>query len=221
MKTLKRPFHQVDTVRGMFYGGSQAWFPYRFLKNTGCGVVSASDLILHIRGKKSLTQLEYVDFAKHLWKYYLPVIPGFGMNGLTLMIGLNRYFVRAGLPYRACWMLSAKKMISRIEKMLENDIPAILAIGPNFPLFWKKEMLCLYRKEKTGMIPATKVKAHFVTVTGIDQEWIRISSWGKEYYIKITEFEVYSREKSSSLISNIIYVKNIKKDDSRRFKIGN
>ena len=220
MKTLKKPFHQVDTIRGTFYGGNQAWFPYRFLKNMGCGVISASDLILHIRGKKRLTQLEYVDFAKHLWKYYLPVIPGFGMNGLTLMIGLNRYFVRTGLPYRACWMLSAKKMTSRIEKMLENDIPAILAIGPNFPMFWKKEKLCLYRKEMDKMVPVTKVKAHFVTVTGISQEWIQISSWGKEYYIQITEYEAYTREKSSSLISNIIYVKKIKKDDRRRFYIG-
>ena len=218
MKTLKSPFHQVETLQGMAYGGNQTWFNYKFLKNAGCGIISGTDLLLHLKGRSQISRLEYMDVAKSLWKKYLPVIPGFGMNGLTLMIGLNRYFRNYRMPYFACWMISGKKMCSRIEKMLSADIPVILSIGPNFPLVWRKEKLNLYIQNKMGtFVQASKIKAHFVTVTGIDKDMLRISSWGKEYYIFIQEYEKYVKENSSSLVSNIIYVKKYKKGDSRRF----
>ena len=123
------------------------------------------------------------------------------------MLGLNGYFAFHKMPYRAAWMLSGKKMISRIEKMLSLDIPVIMAIGPNFPLFWKKEKLSFYTKDGNGKLcPAVKTKAHFVTVTGISESELQISSWGKKYYISIQEYEKYVREHSSPLVSNIIYV---------------
>ena len=218
MKTLKSPFHQVETRRGMTYGGNQAWFSYKFLKNAGCGVISSTDVLLHLRRREQISRLEYMDVANDLWKKYLPVIPGFGMNGITLMLGLNRYFWKHQMPYGACWMVSGKKMYSRIEKMLCEDIPIILSVGPNFPLIWRKKKLDFYIKNSKGdFVAAAKAKAHFVTVTGIDEKMIQISSWGKEYYISIQEYEKYVRENSSYLVSNIIYVKKYKKGDSRRF----
>ena len=218
MKTLKSSFHQVETLRGTAYGGNQAWFSYKFLKNSGCGVISSTDLLLHLYGRRQITRLEYMDIARELWKKYFPVIPGFGMNGITMMIGLNRYFWNHKMPYVACWMLSGKKLFSRIESMLSKDIPVILSVGPNFPLIWRKEKLTLYTKNQTGTyMPAAKVKAHFVTVTGMDDEMIQISSWGKEYYISVLEYEKYIQDNSSYLVSNIIYVKKYRKGDSRRF----
>ena len=92
MSMLKSPFHQVKTQHGSSYGGNQAWLPYEFLKSTGCGIISAADVLLHLQGVEEISQEEYQTFAKKLWMNYLPVIPGFGMNGFMLMIGLNLYF---------------------------------------------------------------------------------------------------------------------------------
>ena len=208
MKTLKHPYLNVETNSGTSYGGNQAWLPYKFLKKTGCGVISAADVILHLNKKVTLSEREYTDFAKMLWMQYLPVIPGFGMNGLTLMLGLNRYFYKKGLSYRACWKLSGRKMISRIDQMLSKDIPVILGVGPNFPFVWKKEKLTFYTKvNDEKYIPAVKTKAHFVTVTGREGIWLQISSWGKKYYINIREYREYVKRHSSFLVSNIIYIK--------------
>ena len=205
MKTLQSPYLKVDTKNGTAYGGNQAWLPYKFLKGMGCGLISAADVIFHLEGKENVTEAEYVAFAKKLWKWYLPVIPGFGMNGLTLMMGLNRYFKAHGLSHRAYWKISGRKLFSRIDQMLSDDIPVILSVGPNFPLIWKKEKLNFYNKSQEGeYFPATKIKAHFVTVTGRDGAWLQISSWGKEYYISIREYREYVKRHSSFLVSNVI-----------------
>ncbi len=205
MKELKTPYLKIETKDTIAYGGNQSWFPYKFLKKTGCGVIGAADMLLHLNGKEQMTEAEYIEFAKKLWIYYLPVIPGFGMNGLTLMIGINRYFQKNEMPYRARWRISGQKMFSRIDRMLAEDIPIILAVGPNFPFVWKKEKLTFYTKiNDEKYIPAVKTKAHFVTVTGREGTWLQISSWGKEYYIDIREYRKYVKQHSSFLVSNIL-----------------
>ena len=208
MKTLQTPYLKVDTKNGTAYGGNQAWLPYKFLKGMGCGLISAADVIFHLEGKENVTEEEYVAFAKTLWKWYLPVIPGFGMNGVSLMMGMNRYFKTHGLSYYACWKISGRKLFSRIDQMLSDDIPVILSVGPNFPLVWKKEKLSFYSRSQEGnYVPSTKIKAHFVTVTGRDGAWLQISSWGKEYYISIREYREYVKRHSSFFVSNVIDIK--------------
>lgn len=193
----------------MTYGGNQAWLPHRFLRKNGCGVIAAADVLRYLQKQETcLTEQEYLAFAKELWTGYLPVIPGFGMNGLTMMNGLNRYFLRKKMPYRACWKVSSKKMLNRIDEMLGQDLPVIMAIGPNFPKIWEKKTLTLYQKDENGNeFPASKTKAHFVTVTGRDERKLRISSWGKEYWIEIPEYREYVRAYSSPLVSNIMMIK--------------
>ena len=208
MKTLEAPYLKVETEKGYAYGGNQSWLPYKFLKGMGCGLISAADVIFYLEGKRKITEAEYVEFAKKLWKWYLPVIPGFGMNGLTLMNGLNRYFKNHGLSYRACWKISGRKLFSRIDRMLSDDIPVILAVGPNLPFVWKKEKLTFYTKDHEGnYLPAVKTKAHFVTVTGRDGRWLQVSSWGKKYNLSIREYREYVKSHSSFLVSNIIDIK--------------
>lgn len=213
MKTLQSPYLRVNTKNGTAYGGNQAWFSYKFLQKTGCGVIGAADTLLHLSGKEEMTEEEYMEFAKTLWKKFLPVIPGFGMNGLTLMAGMNRYFKVHGMPYRARWRISGQKMVSRIDKMLAKDIPVILAVGPNFPFVWKKEKLTFYTKMSDGKyVPAVKTRAHFVTVTGREGVYLQISSWGKEYYIDIREYKEYVKQYSNPLVSNILSIKMKKKN---------
>ena len=141
MRELKQSFLEVTTENGTAFGGNQAWFGYKFMKKSGCGVISAANLLLYMKGKRHVTEEEYVDFAKRIWRQYLPVIPGFGMNGLTLMAGLNRYFHKHEIPLKAFWGISGKKMLSRIDEMLRKDLPVILSVGPNFPMILGKEKL--------------------------------------------------------------------------------
>lgn len=212
MSVLKHSFLQVETKREKSFGGNQNWFPYKFLKKSGCGVISAANVLMHLRGKRQVSELEYLDFAKYMWKYYLPVIPGFGMNGLTLMMGLNRYFLKKKLPYKAGWKISGKKLLSRIDEMLTQDIPVILSVGPNFPKFWGKEQLSFYKRTEDGKyLAAVKTRAHYVTVTGREGQWLQISSWGKEYYMNLREYQNYVKTYSSYLVSNIICITQKKK----------
>ena len=64
------------------------------------------------------------------------------------------------------------------------------------------------------VIPAAEVKAHFVVVTGLENEYLQVSSWGKEYYISWQEYLHYAGKCSSFLVSNIcmLYEKRRKKD---------
>ena len=66
MRTLKHSYLQVKTKNQTTFGGNQAWFSYRFLRRMGCGVISATDVLLHLRGKEEVSELEYMDFAKQL-----------------------------------------------------------------------------------------------------------------------------------------------------------
>ncbi|MCA5962640.1 hypothetical protein LC724_22785 [Blautia sp. RD014234] len=95
--------------------------------------------------------------------------------------------------------------------MLAHDIPVILLVGPNFPFVWGKHRLNMYHRSPEGEYsPSCQIKAHFVTVTGMDDTWMRVSSWGKEYYINRQEYVNYVKKHSSFLISNICYIKSRK-----------
>ena len=96
--------------------------------------------------------------------------------------------------------------------MLTRDIPVIFSVGPNFPKFWGKQAVNLYKKTAQGQyIPASKARAHYMTITGRDGKWLQISSWGKEYYLDFEEYLEYIRKHSSFIVSNIICIKELKK----------
>ena len=101
-----------------------------------------------------------------------------------------------------------------IEKMLENDIPVILAIGNNFPLVWGKKKLNLYvpdtKKKDQGEKVYKKqqgVNGHFVVVTSIEDNCLTVSSWGRKYYINVDEYNRYVSKHSIHLYSNILVIK--------------
>ena len=53
---------------------------------------------------------------------------------------------------------------------------------------------------------------HYVTITGVyiddvkNETFFRVSSWGREYYIKYRDYIEYVNEFSSYLFSNILYI---------------
>lgn len=211
MLTLRRPFPGVQKANTVSYGGSQMWSEKKIIRDCGCGPVAALDLLHYLTDEDTgapLSLERYNNELRLLCRRYLPLIPRSGLNGLTLALGLNRLFRERGLPYHAVWALSGARLWDRIRDMLERDLPVILSIGPNFPAVWQKERLCFYLRTGDGnFVPSASTKSHYVTVTGMDPDWLRISSWGREYFISRREYDDFVKKHSSYLFSNLLYIK--------------
>ena len=228
---LKYPYFSVKTQTERSYGGSQTWSKSRVMRKYGCGVIGIADVLLYLGLHRADCETDlhygilredgdvsYPRYERYLLKMrhrYLPVIPGVGVPGFALPAALNRYFRHYRINMKAKWCLCPGKIWSRIKSMLAEDIPVILAVGPNFPLAWGKKRVTFYRLENGKFIPALETKAHFVVVTGMADEYLQISSWGKEYYIFWPEYRQYVRKYSTFFGSNICMIKEKRKRKER------
>lgn len=222
---LSSPFLCVTNKGTLSYGGNQAASGNKNIARCGCGIVSACDLFLYMH--------RYVSFCSCPWfiglekdepipietynelleklKVFFPIIPPFGINGPLLVLGINLFFKRFSYPYKAIWGIKGNEIRRRTEEMLSNNIPVIISVGPNLPLIWQKYKTSMYVKNRDDTYrKATSVSAHYMTVTSIDDEWICVSSWGRKYYIKIDEYREYVSKHSSSLVSNVVIIKENK-----------
>lgn len=208
---LKRPLSEFALEKETTYGGAQRWFKQKRLQQSGCGVIACANLLSHLyyRGPAEYKpdQAEYMKLANRLKNFYIPILPGLGVNGVFLAIGMNLYFLTHRLPYRAFWGVSSRKRDERIAEMLANDIPVCLSIGPNFPNLFGQKRLTLYTRLGGHYAADTETKAHYVSVTAMDENWYEISTWGRKMYIKRREYEEYVRHSSCSLLSNVLVVK--------------
>lgn len=223
MTALKNQYISVLYESGSSFGGSQRLSGNNNLSHCGCGVIAAVDLLLYIckyhvafdvREIPDLAKLEllpkagYNELILKMSRRYFPLIPRLGMNGFGLMAGMELFFKRNALPFTCHWCLSDKDLWAKVEKMLSEDIPVIMSVGPNFPMVWKNGRVALHTKTDDGEYKAvSSVKAHFITVTGIDEQWLEISSWGKRYYLNRRMYEEYVSKYSAAFVSNILYVK--------------
>lgn len=222
MKRLQFPFPSVQKGDVCSYGGNQGWSPKAHLRSSGCGVICCTDLLLYLHrhrpgfrtdffrtdsGAGPVPLGRYNGWAERFSRRYLPVIPRFGSPGAAAALALNRYFRFYRLPLRARWGASSGQLWKRMEEMLQADLPVILTIGPNFPLPLNRHKLTLCRP--LDHAPAGGVSAHFVTVTGMDQDWLSVSSWGREYHISRREWLEYAQKHSSLLVSNLVYLRPV------------
>jgi len=202
----------VNNEKEQTYGGAQQWFSRKYLRNSGCGYIACTNIIVHknksLGQEGQLPKEEYMAIAKSLRRYML-VLPKFGMSGPIMAVGMNLFFLTKRLPYWCFWGISGKRRDGRIEKMLEDNTPVVMCIGQNFPNVWGKRKLRLYEDNGSVYTSNSDVHMHFVSVTGMDDEWYRISSWGKMYYINKKEFNEYVKKHSLSFFSNVLVVKHI------------
>ena len=227
MLQLKHRYIAVGTEQARSFGGSQMLSASQTMREVGCGVIAALDLLLYLcRFHKDcsgaffaeaaadgvIDRVEYDALAQKLSRCYFPIIPKLGVNGLMLAAGLNLFFRRYAFPFHAAWGLGSRHLFESIESQLAQDLPVILSIGPNFPLVWKKDALCLYAAASAGETKSVcTVRAHYVTVTGIDEKWLYISSWGRAYRIDREEYLAYIRRSSGSIVSNIVRLRRVEK----------
>ena len=225
MLQIRHNYISVGNGAKRSFGGSQMRSESKTVREVGCGVIAALDLLLYLSHWHSdavcvffreasrdgvIDEGEYNALVRKLSRRYFPVIPKLGINGLMLAAGLNAFFLRYGMRYRASWGLGKRRLWTEMESMLVRDIPVILSIGPNFPFFWHKNELPFYGLRPDGSrLPVCAIRAHYVTVIGMDEEWLRISSWGREYYIRRAEYEEYIRAQSGSIVSNIVKIKTV------------
>lgn len=212
MLSLKRKYIQVERNGRLSYGGSQMWSENPTVKICGCGPVAVLDTLLYLthRQESPMSLAEYNRMLEEMSKRYFPLVRPFGINGLLLAAGMNRLLRRYRLPYRAFWAISGRKFWPRVEELLRQDLPVIFSVGPNFPAVWQKHRLPFYRKTAEGVyILSSSAKSHYITATGIDPDWLRISSWGTEYYINRKEYDEYIRRYSTAIVSNILMLRRI------------
>lgn len=211
--SLKNDLLYVVSDTTETYGGNQNFWKKSSMQGYGCGIIAAANLLLY-KGLYSrikiqdgkIKQSDYISFCNMLRHKYFPIIPRFGINGIELAVGINRYFRKNHIPMRAIWYVSGKKLYSEIEEMLCKDIPVIIAAGPGFPRIWKKDRLALYDEK---MNRSSSCRAHYMTVTAMDDEGFTVSSWGKKYYILKAEYSEYIRKSSNSILSSILKITKI------------
>jgi hypothetical protein len=211
---LHSPYVSIASQGSSSVGGSQMWSDHKIVRRCGCGPVAAYDLLLYLGRKHGsifafpASRQEYCRELEKLQRRYFPLIYPKGVNGILLTLGLNRMFHDRRLPYYAVWAVSGEKLFDRMADMLQNDIPVILSVGPNFPLFWQKNKLMFYRLSSDGCyLPGADVKSHYVTALEMTDEWVKIASWGRCYYIRISEYKNYVNRNSNFVISNLVLIK--------------
>jgi hypothetical protein len=92
--------------------------------------------------------------------------------------------------------------------MLDRDLPVIFSVGQNLPFIWQRHKLNLYKKTADGVYTAvSRVNAHYMTATALDDTWMTVSSWGKQFYIHRGEYEAYGKEHSLALVNNLVWLK--------------
>ena len=224
---IRHNYISVSQGQRRSFGGDQMFLHSQTMREVGCGVIAALDLLIYLCRFHSecscpffaeaeedgcIDGKEYQELAQRLSRRFFPVIPKLGINGIMLAGGLNRFFRHYKLPFRASWGIGSGRLFEHIEEMLSRDIPVILSVGPNFPLFWQKHELDFYAARTDGtLFRACSIKAHYVTVTGIDEKYLHISSWGRAYYIDRNEYMDYIRRRSGSIVSNIIHLRRTAK----------
>lgn len=222
MTQLKHKYISVCYGGIESYGGNQQRSSDHIIKKCGCGVVAAMDTLLYLQARCHWTDVsalgcidgavpiageKYDSCLIAMRKDYFPLLYPLGTSGLSLALGMNRFFRRHRLPFHGTWRPATAKIRDEMELMLDSDIPVVCAVGAKFPKFWEKTGLSLQVADGLGQLrPAANARAHFVTVTGMDNEWMQVSSWGRKYYVSCGDFLRYARESSNPLLCGILYM---------------
>ncbi len=184
-----------------------------------------------IKDKSEIGYSDYDIYVRAINDKYTKTKRIIAVLGTTVANAINTYSGQYGLGLKAAWKLSLSyyDMLEMIEEMLGKDIPVILSIGPNTPNLWGKKGIPFYElreidyQETDNTDPeaakpyyykAVKqdINGHFVTVTGVIKDdvtgriMLRISSWGKQYYINYEEYRDYIDSAGGTFTSSIVYV---------------
>lgn len=219
MHGLKHPYISVKKDDTVSFGGRQQWSARRDLQTCGCGAVAMTDLVLYLSRyhgcegaelPEPAPLAEYDRLCSALQRKYLPMVQPFGIIGPTLAAGISLYCKLHHIPLRAYWGVRVKHIWTAMADMLDRDLPVIFSVGQNVPRVWQRQKLNLYKQTGSGVYTAvSRVNAHYMTVTAMDDTWLTVSSWGKQFYIHRGEYEQYGKQHSIALVNNLVWLKAI------------
>ncbi|MBP5248882.1 MAG: hypothetical protein J6Z46_02640 [Lachnospiraceae bacterium] len=208
---LSKDYIHVDTPQGPSFGGDQGWLDREKDRGYACGPVAAHDLLLYLN--KAADHLNIDDYKSGIKKdrFLFPVINHFGIDGLRLSLGINIAFMIRKMPYRARWGVLPCRMRRLADEMLKNDIPVIFSINTFFSFLKNHKTLKLYSRTSGGdLVPVSHASSHYMMLTALDDDIMTLSSWGRKYYARWSEYEDLVRHHSFFLFSNICYVRKKK-----------
>ena len=189
-----------------------------------------------IMNEDKINFVDYVPYLRTINDEYTKTRRYLAVLGPTVASAINSYSNHYGLGLKATWKWSLNyyDMYELIEDMLWKDIPVILAIGPNtpnlrgtkgIPFYELKEIDYQEPKEdnsdaseevsKPYYYHAVKqnINGHYVMVTALIKDevtgriMLRISSWGKQYYINYEEYRDYVDNVGGKITSSMVYIK--------------
>ena len=187
-------------------------------------LISDTGVVFPSLSKENYDFISYCGYVQLIKDSNFPIIPYIGVNGIEIANGINN--ISLG-QLNAKWRFGSSvsnDFYNEICKMLKSDIPVTLSIGPfsSGVYFYKcietnngiipYEYVIDYNEyiESPGkpyIIKPMLVNSHYVTVTGAYRDlqtrkiWLRISSWGEEYYI---DYNNYSTQ--IDIFTNILCV---------------
>lgn len=241
---IQREYVQVRRKENgiLTYGGDQGFFDSesaskkdRRKKESGCGIIAFSDLLLYLGNRDCayripetepylnhvLQQKEYQSYYNTIYKFLGEFLFQGGISSMRLMLMFNRLSFRQKWGMRAIWGFSGKKLFERISGMLSEDIPVILCIPMMLLKKDKKDGIRLYDRVdgKDGSFTYHEkafTRAHYVMVTGILEEekesYYEISSWGKKYFINCKEYDILIKTHFlGTILGNILYIRQRKR----------
>ena len=206
---LKKEYVSVATPMGPSFGGDQGWLDREKDRGYACGPVAAHDLLLYL--SHSTSGLSVDDYKEDIKKdrMLFPVINHFGIDGLRLSLGMNLMFLKYRMPYRSHWGVLPCRMRRVCEEMLADDIPVIFSINTFFSFLKNSKKLKLYSRSGDNLIPISHASSHYMMLTALDGDIMTLSSWGRKYYARWSEYEDLVRRHSFFLFSNICHVKRV------------
>ena len=186
----------VDKYGIESFGGSQMWLPDKVLLNSGCGVIAGLDAIMRLKGEESLPKDDYINRFFDAKDYIRPIIVGknresrqlfgheflgsFGVSAARFKKGVKKLAAKEGLkvkvkPFRFRWW-------EKIPRYLESGDPLIMLITAPF--------------NNVAVVAPNGFRNmcgfHWVTITGIDGDTLRVSSWGWECTMSIKELRKFN-----------------------------
>lgn len=184
---------------------------------------------LALQGTDLIDYHYYNPYVRKIHDQYTKTHRVIAVLGPALADAINSYSKNNELGYKACWKwsLTYYDMYALLVDMLQHDIPVILSIGPNTPNLWGKKGIKFYQQYENGAKETDgsphyhykevmkDIHGHYVTVTGIriDQNantvMLRISSWGKQYFINYEEYRYYIENYGGTYTSGIAYIKRL------------
>ena len=177
----------------------------------------------------------YINYVRTIHDQFTKTHRFIAVIGPKVAAAINSYSDKNRLGLKASWKykLTYYDMYDIMEEMLDHDLPVILSIGPNTPKLWGKKGIPFYEKKEIEYLEEdssqnnnpkrckpyyykaayNNINGHYVTVTGIIKDevatriMLRISSWGKQYYINYEEYRDYVENFGGTYTSSLVQIK--------------